>query len=176
MSRVPLSNRKFQKKTSDRLHQPQHVQGRTNTMQRKVFTKPSRTPAADRYKIVNVKCQVPSPTTVGRRDVKRDLEQKNKRAKEQTPSTRDRHSAKRMREIYVNPNKDKPSHKPKSASKEIQRTKVQNEEATVKEKGETKIGDEDKEIQACEIVSEAHKMIWFWLFNGLFPTTNVIGE
>jgi hypothetical protein len=134
MSRVPLSNRKFQKKTSDRLHQPQHVQGRTNTMQRKVFTKPSRTPAADRYKIVNVKCQVPSPTTVARRDVKRDLEQKNKRAKEQTPSTRDRHSAKRMREIYVNPNKDKPSHKPKSASKEIQRTKVQNEEATVKEK------------------------------------------
>lgn len=82
-------------------------------LQRKVFTKPSRTPAADRYKIVNVKCQVPSPTTVGRRDVKRDLEQKNKRAKEQTPSTRDRHSAKRMREIYVNPNKDKPSHKPK---------------------------------------------------------------
>ncbi|XP_044272019.1 uncharacterized protein LOC123015963 [Tribolium madens] len=212
MSSVP-KNCKTQKKSAPRLSQRKNQERGSGEkfLQRKVFTKSSRPPITNQYRIVNVPCKIPSAFNVPKKETKKeaksDWEIKLQKFREKQQQIKEKYSPK-MKEIYVNPNKSK-MYKQKESINNFHKAHIP-EFGTETTKTNDVVDDKSEPIQfqekvhikqepikiqenvnslitqvtfeqeapkltpevkakANELITEAHRMIWYWLFHGLFP-------
>ncbi|KYB25280.1 uncharacterized protein LOC103314275 [Tribolium castaneum] len=207
-------NSKTQKKSASRLSQRKHQErgSEQKFLQRKVFTKSSRPPSTNQYKVVNVPCKIPSAFIVPKKDsikketkkaITNDWELKLQKFREKQQEIKEKYSPK-MRELYVNPKKLK-----RDSISELHRARVpeivaepiktndggddetepvQFQEKVFIKQEPIKLEDNAKSLitlvtfeqevprlspeikaKANELITEAHRMIWHWLFRGLFP-------